>query len=432
MELRLDRLLLKLRDNPAAILEAIDQDPMLLKRPSGPLVLANASQALYTPQQEHQLFAKGIVYRRDPYRIISLPLVKIFNLGEQDVTVADLAALMEEPNMRLHFLRKIDGSMIQVFRYAGRVWFTTRGMIGEAVPPTGPLTSLSTDPRDTVLPDAAEFDYIGAARCIAAERYPQLLDNAEWLDGRTLVFELIHPLAKKVTDYSERRDLILLACFDLRRLSYATYPEIVDFAQAHGLTAVDALSPRGTTLAEQIEDLLATLAGTDQEGSVLQFENAQEVIYRVKVKSPDYLRRMRIMAECTYENLVALMDNHPHLKSWQDVEMFLRTRGREAMPEEVLPFYRPHYERFAAYLADCERLCQWAKQVCDEIKRQLGGRQDQDAATYRKRFAALAAHYRYAPLLFAALDGRLNRQYIRCFFRDPKQTRQALRDLGLC
>ncbi|MGH7225662.1 MAG: hypothetical protein ACRELF_20790, partial [Gemmataceae bacterium] len=61
MELRLDRLLAKLRDNPADILEAIDHDPLLLKRESGPLVLANASQALYTPQQEHQLFAKGIV-----------------------------------------------------------------------------------------------------------------------------------------------------------------------------------------------------------------------------------------------------------------------------------------------------------------------------------------------------------------------------------
>src|SRR5579884_3894767 len=106
MELRLDRLLLQLRDNAAAILEAIDRDPLLLKRQSGPLVLANASQALYTPQHEHQLFAKGIVYRRDPYRIVSLPLVKIFNLGERNVTIADLAALRNEPNVRLHFLRK--------------------------------------------------------------------------------------------------------------------------------------------------------------------------------------------------------------------------------------------------------------------------------------------------------------------------------------
>ncbi len=363
MELRLDHLLAKLRDNPAAILEAIDRDPLLLKRESGPLVLANASQALYTPQQEHQLFAKGIVYRRQPYRVVSLPLVKIYNLGERDVAVADLAALTDEPNVRLRFLRKIDGSLIQVFRHDGRVWFTTRGAIEGARPRAG---------RDND-EDGSDFDYLGTARRLAAERYPRLLDDAELLDGRTLIFELIHPLAKKVTNYGERTDLILLACLDARRLSYATYPEVVAVAAAHGLTVVDALSPSGATLAEQIDNLLSALAGTDQEGSVLQFENAHEVIYRVKVKSPDYLRRMRAIAECTYGNLVALMDDNPHLKSWRDVEAFLKGRGREAIPEEVLSFYRPHYERFVAYLADCERLCQWALEMRDRLDRQLGG-----------------------------------------------------------
>jgi len=421
MELRLDRLLPKLRDNAAAVLQAIDRDPMLLKRSSGPLVLANASQALYTPQQEHQLLAKGIVYCRDPYQVVSLPLVKIFNLGERDVTVADLAALAEEPNVRLHFLRKIDGSLIQVFRHDGRVWFTTRGMIEGAIPRSG---------RDDD-EDASEFDYIGVARRIAAERYPCLLDNTPLLDGRTLIFELIHPRAKKVTDYGQRSDLILLGAFNVRHFSYATYLEIVAFAEEYGLTVVDALSPHGTTLVEQVEDLLVALAGTDEEGSVLQFENSQEVIYRAKVKSPGYLRRMRAMAECTYENLVALIDDNQHLKSWQEVEAFLRTRGREALPEEVVPFYRPHYERFAAYLADCERLCQWAMRTRDAIECQLGGRQGQDETSYRKRFAALATRYPHATLLFAALDGRLDCQRLRRLLRSPQQVRRILNELGL-
>jgi hypothetical protein len=428
MDLRLDRLLSKLRHNAAAILEAIDRDPLLLKRQSGPLVLANASQALYTPQQEHQLFAKGIVYRRDPYRIASLPLVKIYNLGERDVTVAELAALMGEPNVRLRFLRKIDGSLIQVFRHDGRIWFTTRGMIEGASPRTSPSTGGTPVPLSE---DASEFDYLGTARRLAAERYPCLLDDAELLDGRTLIFELIHPLAKKVTDYGQRSDLILLGCLNVPLLSYAPYSEVAAVAKKHGLTIVDALSPRGGTLAEQIEDLLAILAGTDQEGSVLHFENAQEVIYRVKVKSPDYLRLMRAMAECTYENLVALMDDNPHLTSWQEVEAFLRALGRETVPEEVLDFYRPHFERFSAYLGDCERLCRWAAQVHDEIDQQLGGRRGQDAAAYRKRFAAVATRYPHATLLFAALDGRLDRARLRRLLRDAKQARQILNDLGL-
>jgi hypothetical protein len=421
MELRLDRLLPKLRDDAAAILQAIDRDPLLLKRQSGPLVLANASQSLYTPQQEYQLFAKGIVYRRAPYRVASLPLVKIYNLGERDVTIGDLAALKVESNVRLHFLRKIDGSLIQVFRHDGRIWFTTRGMIEGA--------SLRSSRENGE--DASDFDYIGTARRIAVERYPSLLDAPELLDGRTLIFELIHPLAKKVTNYGERSDLVLLSCFDVRRLSYATFPEVAAIAESLGLTVVDALSPGGATLAEQIEELLAALSGTDQEGYVLQFENEREVIYRVKVKSPDYLRRMRTMAECTYEALAALMDDNPHLTSWQDVEAHLRARGREAMPEEVLAFYRPHYERFTAYLADCERLRQLAMQRLDELDRQLSGRHSEDPIAYRKHFAALATRYPHSMLLFAALDGRLDRERIRRLIRDPKQARQALIDLGL-
>src|SRR5262245_51397125 len=129
MELRLDRLLSDLRQRPEAILAAIDADPMLLKRTSGGLVLANASQALYTPTAQHQLYAKGIIYRRDPYRLVSLPLIKIYNAGERNVAIADLALLADQLDVRPRFLRKMDGSLIQVFRADGRVWFSTRGML---------------------------------------------------------------------------------------------------------------------------------------------------------------------------------------------------------------------------------------------------------------------------------------------------------------
>jgi hypothetical protein len=420
MELRLDRLLKKLREQPASILEAIDRDPLLLKRDRGPLVLANASQALYTPQHEHQLYAKGIVYRRDPYRLVSLPLVKIYNLGERDMTTAELAALAAEERLRLRFLRKIDGSLVQVFRHDGRVWFTTRGSI------EGAPSRKGQDNGE----DASAFDYLTVARRIAAERYPRLLDRPELLDGRTLVFELIHPEARKVTNYGDRADLILLACLDTQRLAYAPYAETAALAATYGLQIVDALSPAGETLPEQIDGLLAALAGTDEEGSVLQFERPDEVIYRVKVKSPEYLRRLRAMAACTYERLVALLDGNPHLATWPDVEAFLQAQGCEAVPEEVLTFYRPHYERFTAYLTDCDRLRDWATRIHGSLERELGGRRSEDAAAYRKAFAARAIRYPYAGLLFAAFDGRLDRRRIRQIVRDPEDAQQALLAIG--
>ncbi len=420
MELRLDRLLRKLREQPAPILEAIDRDPLLLKRESGPLVLANASQALYTPQYEHQLYAKGIVYRRDPYRLVSLPLIKIYNLGERDVTASGLAALGLETRTRLRFLRKIDGSLIQVFRHEGRIWFTTRGTIEGATMRKGQANG----------EDDSAFDYIGVARRIVAERYPRLLEQADGLDGRTLVFELIHPEARKVTNYGDRADLILLACFDARRLAYVPYAELTQLATSLELQIVEAFSPAGETLAAQIDSMLAAFAGTDEEGSVLQFERAEDVIYRVKVKSPHYLRRLRAMAECTYERLVALMDANPNLESWADVEAFLKAQGPEEIPEEVLSFYRPHHDRFTAYLADCDSLRRWAAQVHDSLMQELGDQCRKDMAAYRKAFAALATRYPYPALLFSMLDGRLDRARVRRILRDPEEARRALASVG--
>src|SRR5262249_3879074 len=172
-----------------------------------PLVLANAGPALYTPQTPHQLYAKGVVYTRDPFALVSLPLVKIYNVGERDVTVADLARMGADHGVRIRFLRKVDGSLIQVFRFAGRVDFTTRGMIEGA--------------RGTREPgEEADFDYLGTARQLARERYPALLESPALLQGRTLLFELIHPKARKVTDYGQRADLSLLPCFAPGRFAH--------------------------------------------------------------------------------------------------------------------------------------------------------------------------------------------------------------------
>lgn len=129
MRLRLDKLLQSLRDRQENILRAIDADPLLLKKVSGDLVLANASKELFTPQHEHQLFAKGVVYRRAPYRLMSLPLVKIYNLGERQVSLDDLHQLLDEGPTQPRFLRKLDGTLVQAFRHDERVHFTMRGMI---------------------------------------------------------------------------------------------------------------------------------------------------------------------------------------------------------------------------------------------------------------------------------------------------------------
>src|SRR5262249_17019312 len=150
---------------------------------------------------------KGIVYRRDPYRLVSLPLIKIYNIGERDVTVADLVAIECDPGIRLRFLRKFDGSLLQVFRAEGRVWFTTRGMI------EGARWRFDDQDEDRT----PSFDFLAVARQLMQDRYPRVLANEALLEGRTLLFEFIHPQARKVTNYGERADVVLIAAFDHAR-----------------------------------------------------------------------------------------------------------------------------------------------------------------------------------------------------------------------
>lgn len=419
MELRLDRLLGELRDRPEAILAAIDADPTLLKRQSGDLVLANASQVLYTPAEQHQLYAKGVVYTREPYRLVSLPLVKIYNVGERNVTVGDLAALAGEPGLRLRFLRKMDGSLIQVFRHGGRTYFTTRGMIEGA---RWRLDDAGEDRKDG-------FDYVGQARRLAERLYPQLCDDPAALDGRTLLFELIHPKARVVTNYGELTDLFLLAAFDHRRLAYLDHDEVRGLGDAYGLRVVEMLSPAGATLGEQIDELLAAWAGTDEEGCVLSFERPGEVVYRVKVKSPEYLQLMRLMAYCTYDRTIELLDAHPEIRTWDDYERHLQELGRDRVPEEVLGYYREHWERFQKYLADLEVIRRWAEERCAAIDAEIGGKAGRADSEYRKAFAEKAKAEPYSGLLFAARDGRLDVARVRKSVADDKESAEALEEI---
>jgi hypothetical protein len=416
MELRVDRLLAELRDRPEAILAAIDGDPLLLKRTSGDLVLANASQTLYTPQEQHQLYAKGIIYTRNPYRLVSLPLLKIYNVGEREVTPMDLTKLCAEEGLRLRYLRKMDGTLIQVFRHAGRVWVTTRGMI------EGGRWRFDESNEDRT-PD---FDYLATSRALLEKLYPAIFTDPELLERRTLLFELIHPQSRQVTNYGDLCDLIFLACFDHERCIYLAYESLQAVAERGNLRIVDMLTPAGDDLATQLENVIALFAGTDEEGSVICLERGDEVVYRAKIKSPEYLRLLRLLAFCTYDRSVEVIDAHPEWKTGSEMEEWLKNQGREDVPEEILDEYRKHWERFQAYLGKLDQLRSWGVATVAQLERELGGRAGRPPADFRKAFAQLAKERPNAKLLFAALDGKTDVSRLRIMFSNDEEADEAL------
>jgi len=315
----------------------------------------------------------------------------------------------------------MDGSLIQVFREDGRVYFTTRGMIEGA--------RWRWDEKDE--DNIPEFDFLGEARRLMQERYPAVLDEPAVLEGRTLLFEFIHPGARKVTNYGDMADLVLIAGFDRTNLIYFGFEELARLAALHDLRLVDVLTPAGERLAEQIDALLAAMAGTDEEGSVVCFERGGEVIYRVKVKSPEYLQLMRLMAFCNYERTVALIDSNPEVQSWDDLKAVLQKQGNDRVPEEVLVFYREHWERFQVYLADLAKLRVWAEGVARHLDAEIGGRAGREQGEYRKAYAAKATTYPYSGLLFAALDGKLDIARLRKMIPSEKEATDALVRLEL-
>lgn len=428
MELRVDHLLADLERDPAAVLHEIETDPLLVHRRVGSLTLSNASKLLFSPQEPHQLYAKGIVYDASTLTLVSLPLLKIYNLGEKNVTATDLMALAEPvagQRTSLHFLRKFDGTMIQRFQHGGRVWFSTRGMLEGC-----PIGDESQDEDTPARPN--HFDYVGEARRLAGTSYPQLLKCLPEWENLTLIFEFIHPETKVITDYGTREDLVLLAIFDLAEYRYRTFDELRGFAEAHALTPVDALSPSGHSLPEQIDSLMESLKRTDEEGTVLVLERDHRVVYRAKLKSPRYLTLLRMMLSCSYRNTVEMLDTFGALPTWESFEAHLQAKGSDAVPEELLAAYREHYDAHAAYLTLAESVRQAVLVRFEAIRAEVERAAPAgDAKAFRRLFASAVVPLPMRALYFTALDGKLTLGRVREMLDTPEELRAAAVAMGV-
>ena len=169
---------------------------------------------------------------------------------------------------------------------------------------------------------------------------------------------------------------------------------------------------------------MATLAGTDQEGTVLTIEHGAELVYRVKSKSPDYLRLLRLLVHCNYAATAAMLDAFAEMPTWPAFKAILQTQGTDKVPEEVLGLYREHYERFEAYRHDVGRLRDWALAQCAEVKASIEG--IDDLRLRRKSFAERVKTLPHTALLFSAFDGRLDSARVRQYAATPEEMSAAL------
>lgn len=199
---------------------------------------------------------RGLIVDKDG-TIVARPFPKFFNQGDDGETAVPDAWWWVSP--------KIDGSLAIVYHY-GEIWdVATKGSF---------ISDQAAWARAFLTPTA----------------------TADLDPGLTYCAELIHPANRIVVDYGMRRDLVLLACFDV---ATGTERSVIDSWRWRKIGSVNIEERLGT---EPID--FEGLAGTAYEGYVAVSVDRTK---RVKVKNPDYLRLHKLLTGFTERDIWRLL-----------------------------------------------------------------------------------------------------------------------------
>jgi hypothetical protein len=361
------------RQREQDLLKMIDQDGDLKKKSHKGLTIANAGPSLYMPEKEHHLYAKGIVYETNPYKLVSLPLLKMYNHSRHEVSDKLSGKLEDDSDVTFEWMEKADGAMIQLFAHEGEVYFTTRSVLEG-----------SMDPEDL------SFNYVAEARELAEETNPKLTDP-EFLGNKTLVFELIHPGGEEGVTFYEEEKLELLSVYDQDSNRYWTNEEVLTFGGRHKIPTVDILlREEEVALEEGVDRLLEELENDPQvpEGAVLCFESDNEIVHRVKIKTQTWLRRFKLKSNCSFGSTVDILWDSPELWDWDSFLDFLREN--DLTEEEIEDYYKEHFEDFLEWKEDVEEKHQEVKDLAENYYKENGTppeKTDPEFGEYTKHYA---------------------------------------------
>lgn len=381
--MKLDDLFKDFFEHEAEYLRLIDEDGDLKKREhENGLIIANASPSLFEPEFVHQLFAKGIVYRRDPYEFVSMPLVKMFNHGTRQFSDETTQEILKDPDVVVRYPEKADGTMIQVFEWEGDMYFTTRSVL------EGTMSDDEMGEDDT--------NYVALAREVMTG-----IKGEDWSlpGGLSYIFELIHPKTRIVTNYGDRQDLVLLSVFDPSIPGYVDNATMRKWARFAGLSSAqeyDMKSVKSFLLEETPEETLERnialitehleAQAENPEGTIVCFEKDGQILHRVKAKTPTYLKSHRLKFQCTYKNVVSMCWNNEDFQEWDGFLEYLRDNG--LTEEEVEAFYKEHHDQYRSWVAECEAMYDKVLEVVAEYEAQ-NPRSDEDDKAFFKGLALL-------------------------------------------
>ena len=239
---------------------------------------------------------------------------------------------------KYHFLHKMDGTNIRPYwnDATGRVEFATRGTL---------CGSADSEKEGYI-------DFGKLAREIAEEKYPRLLDQSFYRHGITLIFELIHPQTRIITNYGATKDLVLIGALSGNDgVLDSGYDYLKRLAIMWDLNVVQEYKTEATSFYYACEELLTNWADTDLEGTVVTFEDAYGfTVYRLKLKNTSYLDILRVASLCNFKVTKETVEHHG-IKNWDELRTVIY--GNPAMCEELELEIKQFYEQYL----------QWSQQV---------------------------------------------------------------------
>jgi len=291
------------------------------------------------------LNSRGIILDIDTGEIVAQPFKKFFNLDETPDT--------QEKKLpwKLHqtIFDKLDGWMGTLYRHDGQHKIATRG----------------------------SFHSEGAVW--ATNHLQKNYDLTGLPDRITLVFEIVSRTTKIIVNY-DYEDLVLLGAFDRNTGEEITWDQVDRWAKQFGFRTPNILNFQDIN---DIKTFISAADGRVCEGVVVKFADGT----RVKMKSEDYFRRARLLANLT------------PLSVWRAMVNGIVSDDYDSLIDED---YRKEYEQIKDSLEVAYDQVRWT--IMDDFATILNG--PHKLAKDRKEFAYRVKKYNisHPKIMFACLD----------------------------
>ena len=217
---------------------------------------------------DFNIMCRGSIIDMRSKKVIAWPFNKFFNLGEHTSTV-------EEVLKKGDFVatEKLDGSMLILFPYEGRNYFTTKGSF-----------------------DSEHAEYANSIM-------PEVLKNLKLDENWTFMFELISEKFRNIINYKKRgySDGVYLIGIRLPDFQLAPSNFIRLWAETNELHSFKTYDFK---YLEKVVETCSILPSSE-EGYVLRFDNEQ---FLVKVKGKDYVIAHKILKGMNDSAIVESME----------------------------------------------------------------------------------------------------------------------------